>query len=371
MSETVLITGGAGFIGRHLTVLLLREEFRVVVLDILESQVHASGPPVLPLGAELIMGDIRDRSSVERALDRAGHVVHLAAQVGVGQSMYEIERYTAANVVGTAVLLESVAARRGQVRSLVVASSMSVYGEGAYRCLACGPRHVSGRRREHLATKIWEPCCDRCGAELEPAPTPETHPLRPASVYAITKRDQEELCLAFGRAYGVPVVALRFFNVYGPGQSLQNPYTGVAALFAARLLAGEPPLVFEDGMQTRDFVHVEDVARACYLALKPEVGALTLNVGTGEPRSILDVAAALQDMLGGRDPSILNAYRPGDIRHCFADISAIRQTLGWEPQVSFSNGLASLAEWLTGQAGDGLGQLKALEELRSKGLVQS
>jgi dTDP-L-rhamnose 4-epimerase len=341
----VLITGGAGFIGSHLADELLRCGYRVRALDSLVDQVHdCRRPDYLDPNVELLPGDVRDRDTLERALDGVEIVVHLAARVGVGQSMYEIAEYAAANTAGTATLLETLIDRN--VSRLVVASSMSVYGEGLYLDSDGRPVVDAARTREQLARGEWEP-----GEGLRPVPTPEWKAPSLTSVYALTKYDQERLCLIWGESYGVPTVGLRFFNVYGPRQALSNPYTGVLAIFAARLLNGKPPLVFEDGEQRRDFVSVRDVARATRLALESDGAAeRVLNVGSGRSASVREIGALLADALGVRiDPVVTGQARAGDIRHCFADVELARATLGFEAQVELEQGIAELVEWLAGQ----------------------
>jgi dTDP-L-rhamnose 4-epimerase len=348
----VLITGGAGFIGSHVADSLLAGGAEVAILDSLDLQIHDGRPSYLHPDAELIVGDVRDREMVARSLAGVDAVVHLAAAVGVGQSMYEIERYTSVNAYGAATVLQAAIPLRDRLRKIVVASSMAVYGEGLYRCphegmsVSPGPRPAA-----QLDAREWELRCPACGASLEPLPTPETKPLAPTSIYAIGKRDHEEMFLAWGRAYGVAATALRFFNVYGPRQALSNPYTGVAAIFASRLLAGSPPVIFEDGRQSRDFVHVRDVAAAVVGAL--EVGAadgLAINIGSGRATTVLDVADALGRELGvAIAPDVRGEYRSPDIRHCFADISLARTALDFEPRVSFSDGMRELAAWLAGE----------------------
>lgn len=370
MSDAVLVTGGGGFIGSHLVRVLVAGGRRVRILDSLEPQVHEGRRPQLPAGVELFEGDVADPSVWPKALNGVSDVVHLAATVGVGQSMYEIVRYCRANVVGTAQLLEAIIERRQQIRKLVVASSMSLYGEGAYRCPECAVPREGDRRVEDLARSRWEPLCAACGSELVPEPTPEEKVPRPSSVYAVNKRDQEELCLAIGQAYRIPTLALRFFNVYGPGQALGNPYTGVAAIFASCLLAGQPPLVFEDGRQLRDFVHVSDVAAACLKALSCQASGLAINIGTGRAVSVLDVASALRYAIGGPPPKFLGTFRPGDVRHCFADVRKARDVLGWTPTITFEEGMQSLAEWLRSQEGRPDRQVAAIAEMRARGLVR-
>lgn len=372
MSEQVLITGGAGFIGSHVADELLTRGHRVRVLDDLTPQVHGPErrlPGYLGPDVEVHVGDVRDPAAVRRALAGVDAVVHLAAAVGVGQSMYEIEHYVATNAVGTGVLLEALLER--PARRLVVASSMSVYGEG--RCKRADGRFVSGlrRTRAQLERAQWELLDDEDGTPLTPVPTPEASPCELASVYALSKYDQERLCLMVGGAYSIPTVALRFFNVYGPRQALSNPYTGVLAIFAARYLNDRAPVIFEDGLQRRDFVSVHDVARACCLALERDgVAGEVFNVGSGEPRTVRDVAAAMARVLDKAhiEPEVTGEYRVGDIRHCFADISRARQRLGYAPEVRFEQGLEELAEWLRGQrALDRVGHMR--QELSNRGLT--
>jgi dTDP-L-rhamnose 4-epimerase len=297
--------------------------------------------------------------------------VHFAAAVGVGQSMYQPFNYVKTNAVGTAAVLEQALAKRDQIRKLVVASSMSLYGEGAYRCNACGGTTPKRRDDAQLAAGVWEVSCARCGAALEPLPTPETKPAEIASVYAATKQHQEDLFVTCGQAYHIPTFALRFFNVFGPRQSLSNPYTGVAAIFISRLLSGQSPVVFEDGRQTRDLVDVRDVARCVALALEyPGDGQFVLNVGTGRATSILGVANTLAAQLG-RDvtPTLLGRYRAGDIRHCVADPSRAREVLGFEAAHTFEEGLPTLIDWCRGQHVEDRVDV-SLKELQSRGLVR-
>lgn len=354
MGERILITGGAGFVGSHLADALLVAGHRVTALDNLEPQVHhrSGRPAYLHPDVELAIADVRDTDRVVPLLRRADVVIHLAALVGVGQSMYEIERFTSANTAGAASLLEALVRNRDSVRKLVVASSMSVYGEGAYEC----PRHgsVSPRLRTEaqLRRREWEVRCPTCDAALTPLPTGEDKPLFPTSIYAINKRDHEEMGLAIGHGYGIPTVALRFFNIYGSRQALSNPYTGVAAIFCSRLLNGRPPAIFEDGGQTRDFTHVSDIVQGCVLAIeRPEADYGTFNLGTGRALSVRQLADALARELGWHgEPEIANQYRAGDIRHCYADITLARQRLGYEPRITFEEGLIELLLWVSNQS---------------------
>jgi dTDP-L-rhamnose 4-epimerase len=349
MSKNILVTGGAGFVGSHLVDALLAAGHNVRILDNLTPQVHGDGVPTyLSKHAELLNGDMRDANAVHRALAAIDVVFHLAAAVGVGQSMYEISHYMGTNTQGTAVLLQELLSRKGQVEKLIIASSMSIYGEGKYLCAQCGETAPPLRSTEQLKQKQWEVNCPKCGEVLTPIPTDESKPLQCSSIYALSKKDQEEMCLLYGRTYDLPVVALRYFNIYGPRQALSNPYTGVAAIFASRLLNGNHPLIFEDGRQMRDFVSVQDVVQANLLAMERSgADGMALNIGSGEPISIREVASALADALDTTIPAELTGkYRAGDIRHCFGDISAARKYLGYDPKVRFTEGVKGLVEWL-------------------------
>jgi dTDP-L-rhamnose 4-epimerase len=370
----VLITGGAGFIGSHFADGLLADGHDVRALDSLDRQVHADGerPDYLAADVELQIGDIRDRDAVRRALEGVEAVVHFAAAVGVGQSMYEIERYTSINAIGAAVVLEESVERRDAIRKLLVASSMSIYGEGQYRNPRTGESGLAPwlRPESQLAAREWEVLADD-GTPLEPEPTAETKPLRPTSIYAIGKRDHEEMFLAVGAAYGIPTVALRLFNVYGERQALSNPYTGVAAIFSSRLLNDRPPVVFEDGGQTRDFIDVRDIVRCCALALEQDgADGRTLNVGTGRATSVNDVARVIAHGLGKEiEPEVVNQYRAGDIRHCYADTQLANELLGFRAEIPFEAGMEELLAWLEGQeAADSVDA--AREALVARGLAR-
>ena len=368
----ILVTGGAGFIGSHLVDRLLAAGHEVRILDNPDPQVHPHGRPgYLTHEAELIVGDVRDRDAVRRALAGMDRLVHFAAAVGVGQSMYEIERYTSVNSIGCAVVLEAATEVRDRLEKVVVASSMSIYGEGLYRCPAEGIEVApEPRPDDRLDAREWDLRCPSCGEALEPLPTPERKPLAPTSIYAVGKRDHEEMTLAWSRAYRVPATALRFFNVYGTRQALSNPYTGVAAIFSSRLLNGRAPVIFEDGRQSRDFVHVSDITAAVERALQPGAGdGAAINVGTGRSVSVLEVADVLARELGvSIHAEIRNESRAGDIRHCFASIEKARERLGYEPAVAFEDGMRELAEWLAGQEADDRVD-QATEALVSRGLA--
>ncbi|MDO9712337.1 NAD-dependent epimerase/dehydratase family protein [Paracraurococcus lichenis] len=368
MSELVLVTGGAGFIGRHLTRLLLARGYRVRILDSLIEQVHARGRPALEPEVEFLHGDVRDTDRLRVALHGVGSVVHLAAEVGVGQSMYAVDRYVSVNDHGTAVLFQQLIDR--PVRRILVASSMSIYGEGLYRGVDGSLFEEVVRRPRGSAAEPWDPL-DDAGRPLSPVPTPEAKRAALASVYAITKYVQERLTLTLAPAYGMEGVALRLWNVYGPGQALSNPYTGVLAIFASRLHNRQPPMIFEDGLQRRDFVHVADVADAFLLALEhPRAAGRVFNIGSGEDRTVQQVAELLAGAMGRPEigPEITGKMRAGDIRHCIPDIALARQELGFAPRRDFVEGLAELAEWVARQeAEDRVHQ--ARQELEARGLV--
>ena len=370
MTHSVLITGGAGFIGSHLADELLALGHHVRVLDSLEEQVHGEKgrrPDYLSPDIELIVGDVRDADAVAGALRGVDCVVHLAARVGVGQSMYQVGDYVGVNDLGTAILLQSLIEK--PVERLVVASSMSIYGEGLYLDEQGRPVDVGARSVERLKAARWEPDAPN-GGRLTPAATPETHRPGLASVYALNKYMQERLCLIIGEAYNIPTTALRFWNAYGTRQALSNPYTGVLAIFASRLLNGKAPMIFEDGQQRRDFIHVDDVVQSIRLGLTHgNAPGKVFNVGSGVSRSVQDVAAALAVAVGRPDirPEITGRCRVGDIRHCFPDISLIRGTLGFEPRVELPDGLAELAEWLSRQVAEDRVE-QASRELACRGL---
>jgi dTDP-L-rhamnose 4-epimerase len=369
--NTVLVTGGAGFIGAHLVEELLRGGERVRVLDSLDRLAHPDGQAEhLSPEAELIVADLRDARAVGRALAGVDRVFHLGGVVGNGESMINVRRAVDANCAGTATLLEALLERRDRIRRLVTASSMVVYGEGSYLCAQHGAPARVRRDQAQLRLRRWEPRCPVCGECLTPTATREDAPLRPTSVYGISKRDQEELTLVLGGAYAVETVALRYLNVYGPRQALGNPYTGVAAIFAARVLSGRPPLVFEDGGQIRDLVHVSDVVRATLAAMDaPAAPGHAINVATGDRVRVIELARELARALGSElEPEVTGEFRAGDIRHCFADVTLARELLGFRARTTLAEGLPQLAGWVASQTVRERGD-EAIAELRARGLV--
>jgi dTDP-L-rhamnose 4-epimerase len=368
--KNILITGGAGFIGSHLADELIANGYKVKALDNLVEQVHGKNcerPNYLNKEVDLIKGDIRDPETVSYALQNVDGVFHFAAMVGVGQSMYEIKEYTDVNNTGTAVLLEAIIKQK--IKKLIVASSMSIYGEGLFINSKKETDNPTERSNEQFMRREWE-IYNENGEKLIPIPTPESKVPNLSSVYALSKYDQEKLCMITGRAYNIPTVALRFFNVYGTRQSLSNPYTGVLAIFASRLLNNNPPLIFEDGYQKRDFVSVLDVARGCCLALeREEANGEVLNIGSGNNYTIREIAEKMAKILR-KDiaAEITGKYRVGDIRHCYADISKAKRLIGYNPSVTLEEGLEILAEWLKDQkAEDKVSE--ASNELASRGLT--
>jgi dTDP-L-rhamnose 4-epimerase len=345
----VVVIGGAGFIGSHLVDALVERGFRVRVLDNLDTQVHPSGlsPSYLNPQAEFIQQDVRDLAGLRNAIEGAEAIFYLAGAVGVGDSMYRIRHYTDVNVLGGANLLDILANHKHSVRKIVLASSVTVYGEGKYSCPRHGIVFPSVRSTEQVARERWELLCPKqensvdCSATLTPLPTDEERPLMPLSVYAVTKHTQEQMFLTVGHTYGIPVTILRYFNVCGSRQAVSNPYTGVAKIFASQIAQGKLPLIYEDGLQTRDFVHVSDVVQANMLALqREEANGEIFNVGTGQPTTILEMARVIAKRFG-RDLAFQPSYqyRSGDVRHCWADITKIRRLLGFAPRTLFPAGL--------------------------------
>ena len=370
-NKRILITGGAGFVGSHTADALLSQNYEVRVFDNVSPQVHPDGrPDYLTKEVEFVAGDVRNLSAISKALEGVDAVYHLAAMVGVGQSMYEIADYTATNILGTANLLQAILDQGCNLEKLIVASSMSIYGEGRYLCTRCGPLAPRTRELKQLKQSQWELVCAHCGTSLEPVPTDESKPLECSSIYALSKKAQEEMSLVFGATYGMPTIALRYFNIYGPRQALSNPYTGVAAIFASRLMNGNSPVIFEDGQQMRDFVNIRDIVQAKLLALEsPAADGMALNVGSGSPVSVQQVAAGISEMLGVQIPfQISGRYRSGDIRHCFADITKASEVLGYSPRVCFRDGTAELVEWLRSQQAHDRTE-EALGQLSAHGLV--
>jgi dTDP-L-rhamnose 4-epimerase len=370
----VLVTGGAGFIGGHLVDNLIKRGCRVRIFDNLDPQVHGKDqriPEYLNKEAEFLKGDMLNRNQLRKAIKDVEIIFHNAAVVGVGQSMYEIERYVRNNTIGTAILWDILANEPHKVQKIIIASSMSNYGEGAYECKNCGIIFPKLRKLEQLRFREWEIKCENCKEELNPLPTKEEKPLSPTSIYALTKRDQEEMSLVLGKAYKIPVVILRYFNTYGQRQSLSNPYTGVAAISLSRILNNKPPIIFEDGLQTRDFIHVKDVVQANLLAMENDkINFEVFNIASGEPVTIRDIVNLLIKKLNSNlEPQILGKFREGDVRHCFADISKAKKKMNFEPKIKLEEGIEDLINWASTKTSIDLTEV-AIKELEERGLTK-
>lgn len=375
----ILVTGGCGFIGSRLVSKLLSEGHSVVVLDNLSPQIHGDLPITRfpwsdSTNVRVVRGDILANHALDAALEGVQAVAHLAAETGTGQSMYEIARYNSVNSQGTAILLDRILATKAPISRFVLASSRSIYGEGSYLCSHCSPgtkQTPASRSRAALAAGRWDPVCMTCGQDLTSIATPEDALIRPASIYAATKAAQEDLVRIGSEAIGAAAIALRFQNVYGEGQSLKNPYTGIISIFSTRIRRGLSLPIYEDGQESRDFVHVDDVVSAVASALlAPFEGYGVFNIGFGKPTSVLELARTLGRAMGyDREPIITGEYRVGDIRHCFADNSAARAVFGFEPKVTIEEGLRRFAEWALSEplAEDRLD--KAATELKARGLM--
>lgn len=370
-SGIILVTGGAGFIGSFLVDLLIEKGYRVRILDNLEEQVHrGKKPKYLNAKAEFIKGDVRDYQTFGRALEGVEIVYHLASRVGVGQSNYEIKNYTDVNIGGTANLLDIVINQKLPVKKIILAASMSSYGEGMYRCTRCGIIQPPLRRESKAARKQWDVYCPNCGSMLSPVPTTEEAKLTNNSIYSLTKAVQEQMVMHVGKIYHLPVVALRFFNVYGPRQSLSNPYTGVTAIFVSRLKHNQPPVVYEDGKQTRDFISVHDVVNALYAAAQTSKADYeSLNIGSGKATTIQRVAQILAALLGKTiQPKISQQFRKNDVKHCYGDITKAKKLLHWTPHVSLDQGFKELIAWSGTEVAEDLFE-KAEKELKAKALL--
>ena len=373
----ILVTGGCGFIGSRLVSRLLELEHSVVVLDNLSPQIHGTLPNLsLPWSAatdvRVVRGDIATGEGLDAALDGVEAIAHLAAETGTGQSMYQIARYNEVNTQGTALLLERMIALKTPVRRLVLSSSRSIYGEGSYVCTQCSTLQTpSTRVRAHMEGGQWEPLCGLCQSTLNPVPTREDAPIRPASIYAATKAAQEDLVRIACEAAGVPAVALRFQNVYGEGQSLKNPYTGIISIFSTRIRRSLSLPIYEDGLESRDFVHVDDVVDAVAQSLlQPLSGYGVFNIGAGEPTSVITLARVLAKVMGSSiEPVVTGEFRLGDIRHCYADISAARASIGFTPKIGLEEGLRRFAAWALGEPLEEDRLDRAVTELKARGLM--
>jgi dTDP-L-rhamnose 4-epimerase len=369
--KKILVTGGAGFIGSHLVDGLIKSGYKVRALDNLYRQIHPDEklPKYFNKKAEFIKGDVTKREDWEKALQGIDAVYHFAAAVGVGQSMYEIEHYVKVNSLGTALLLDILANKKHTIKKVIVAASMSSYGEGTYKCKTCGIVRPPLRTEGQLKKRDWEIKCPNCEQYVIPVPTDEEAKQNSNSIYAIGKKEQEEMVLNIGMAYQIPAVAMRYFNVYGTRQSLSNPYNGVAAIFMSRIKNGKAPVINEDGLQTRDFVHVKDVTAANIRALEDNHADYQIfNVGSGNPVTIREVASTLARIYNSKlVPEITYKVRKLDVRHCFADISKIKSLLKWSPEMKLEEGLREIAQWSRNEVAEDKFDF-SLKELETRGL---
>lgn len=368
--KNILVTGGAGFIGSFLVDELIKLGYQVRILDNLEKQIHqGKKPKYLNKNAEFIKGDVRNISDLKKSIIGVDVVFHLAAAVGVGQSNYQIRKYVDVNILGTANLLELLVNTKHQIRKLIAISSMTGYGEGNYQCNKCGIVRPPLREESQLLKKDWNLYCPNCKKVVSPIPTDETALDYPNSIYGFSKKAQQDMALIIGKLYNIPTVVLRGFNIYGPRQSLSNPYTGVSAIFISRLKNNQPLIVFEDGLQSRDFVSVHDAVNAFILSLeKDQSNYQSINIGSGKGTTILEIAQTLSKLMKKNSQIFVNhQYRKNDIRHCFADISKAKKLLTWEPKIDLNQGLKELIEWSKDQVAEDK-FYKAQQELKSYGL---
>ncbi|MDR0833744.1 MAG: NAD-dependent epimerase/dehydratase family protein [Candidatus Symbiothrix sp.] len=375
----ILITGGAGFIGSNLALALISKGYTVTVLDNLSPQIHGENPKeTSPLYKSIqgkvnfIAGDVTSKTDWERALVNQDVVVHLAAETGTGQSMYEIEKYTRVNIGGTALLLDILTNQKHTVKKVVVASSRAIYGEGKYLCQKCGVVYPTARKDEDMKRGDFECKCPQCNGELTLQATSEDSKIHPTSVYGITKQNQEQMVMTVCPTIGVAGVAFRYQNVYGPGQSLSNPYTGILSIFSTQIKNNNPINIFEDGRETRDFVYIDDVVAATVLGIeRGEANNHVFNVGTAEAIDVITVTEELQKNYGVRVPTNISGnYRLGDIRHNYADLTLIKQRLGFVPKINFVEGIKKFAAWVSEQAVQVDKYTESIEELKSRGLYK-
>ncbi|MBA3013757.1 MAG: NAD-dependent epimerase/dehydratase family protein [Proteobacteria bacterium] len=376
-SKTCLITGGLGFIGLNVTKDLIRHGWNVTLFDNLSPQIHGVLPSIenevfnAPQ-VEIMRGDVRDVSLLKVALLEADAVIHLAAETGTAQSMYQVAHYNAVNSQATASLMDILANEQHSIKKIVLASSRSIYGEGAYLCEEHGMVFPSPRTLKEFQAGQWDPRCPLCHGSIFLTPTSESTPPSPASIYAATKLAQEDIVRISGAAFNIDTVVLRLQNVYGAGQSLHNPYTGILSIFSTRIRRGMNLPIFEDGLESRDFVHVNDVARAFRLALTSDaVNGRIINIGEGKPTSVMDIANLLVDKLDGKiRPEVTGQYRLGDIRHCYADLTQASTLLGYSPEISIDKGLDQFVDWVLSQPLPDDGLDKANEELRKRRMME-
>ncbi len=377
--NNILITGGAGFIGSNVALKLIAKGYNVTVLDSLSTQIHGENPEkTSPLYRSIkdkvnfIAGSVTSREDWMKAIEGQDAIIHLAAETGTGQSMYEIEKYVGVNIGGTAIMLDILANTKHSVKRVIVAESRAIYGEGKYHCQKCGDVYPLERRDEDMSQGDFECKCPKCGGRVELVATTEDSAIHPSSVYGIGKQVQGQLVHMVCKSLGIDSVSYRYQNVYGPGQSLSNPYTGILSIFSTRIKNGNGINIFEDGKETRDFVYIEDVVDATILGLEvPEANGHVFNVGTGVATDVLSVANTLCEKYGVEVPiTVSGNYRLGDIRHNYADITLARQILGFEPKWSFSDGIEQFTKWVNKQEVQEDKYEASIEEMKMKGLYK-
>tara|TARA_Y200000002_G_scaffold35265_1_gene25838 strand:- start:1738 stop:2871 length:1134 start_codon:yes stop_codon:yes gene_type:complete len=376
--ENILISGGAGFIGSNLALKLVSLGHNVRVLDNLSPQIHTNSKENSQLYQSIkgkvtfINGDVRNRKDWQKAIANSTVIVHLAAETGTGQSMYQIEKYVQVNCGGTAIMLDVLANEKYTVKKVVVASSRAIYGEGKYHCESHGEVYPDEREDTQMSNGQFEPLCSICKQPLGMLATDEDSKIHPSSIYGITKSDQEQMILVACKSLGISAIALRYQNVYGPGQSLINPYTGILSIFSTRILNNNPINIFEDGKESRDFVFIDDVVNATVLAIQDnKLKSCSLNVGSGVSTTVQTVADSLKKLYQSDvDIKVSGNYRLGDIRHNKADISKIKKLLGFSPKVSFDDGLKQFVDWVKNQEVNSDNYEQSINEMKDKGLMK-
>lgn len=374
----VLITGGAGFIGSNLALKLLSRGYEVVLLDNLSKQIHGEDPEnsytlnLVKDKCDLIIGDVTQYCDLEKSLKNVNVVVHLAAETGTGQSMYEVSKYVDVNIGGTAKLLEVIGNNKESIKKVIIASSRAVYGEGKYQCVNHGVVYPEPRKENDLSRMDFEVKCPICNKDVEMQQTDECSRMHPTSVYGYTKQSQEELSMIVGKSMNIPVVAFRFQNVYGPGQSLKNPYTGILSIFSTRIKNNNDINIFEDGQETRDFVYIDDITDSIILGIESDnANFQSFNVGSGEKTDVLTVANTLKDKYKSNIKiNVSGNYRVGDIRHNLGDLTKISNLLGYEPKMTFNQGISKFVDWVENQSVENDNYEASIEEMKKKGLYK-
>lgn len=373
--KNVLITGGAGFIGSNLSLQLKQKGYEVTVLDNLSPQIHGENSELynsIKNEVRFIKGDVRNATDWEQALKNQHIIIHLAAETGTGQSMYEVQKYVDTNINGTAILLDYLVNQKHEVQKVIIASSRAIYGEGKYECDQHGFVYPEDRIEKDLLTGNFEPKCPVCKNELKVLATDETSKIHPSSVYGITKQNQEQMVLNVCKSIGIPAVAFRYQNVYGPGQSLKNPYTGILSIFSTQIRNGNNINIFEDGLESRDFVYIDDVVAATILGIENDAGnGEVFNVGFGEAITVMNVAETLKNLYDANiEINVSGNFRLGDIRHNFADLSKIKEKLNFVPQYDFKTGVTEFVNWVKQQEINQDNYSKSIQELKDKGLFK-